>query len=78
MDTYFLFGSPTCTIFGDEGVDGLVEAFETDAITEEPTVFKFEDGVTTPTELLGAFCGFEDYICISEEEYEEIKTAFNI
>lgn len=77
MFTYFLFGSPTCTVFGDEGVDGLIEAHEAGAI-QEPTVFKFEDGVTTPTDLLGAFSGFEDYICLDEDEYENIVRTFNI
>ena len=43
---------------------------------EDGMVFVFEDGITSPAELLNAFSGYGDYSCITEEEYEKLKGCF--
>lgn len=73
MKHFFLFGKNACAAIAEENVNGLLEAYENNAV-DSIDLFVFEDGVTTPTDLLGAFCGHEDYYCLSEEEYNALKS----
>jgi hypothetical protein len=73
MKHFYLFGKNACAAIAEENVNGLLEAYENDAV-DSIELFVFEDGVTTPTDLLAAFCGHEDYYCLSEEEYNALKS----
>lgn len=73
MKHFYLFGKNACAAIAEENVNGLLEAYENDAV-DSIDLFVFEDGITTPTDLLAAFCGHEDYYCLSEEEYNALKS----
>jgi len=75
MKHYFLFGETVVKIYDEEGVDALVQKNEEEYL-DSAMVFVFEDGVTSPADLLCAFNGYSDYSCITEEEYEKLKDCF--
>jgi hypothetical protein len=64
--TYYLFGSVPCQIY-IESDD--IEEVSTICKTESCCVFQFVDGVTSPSELLYVYNGFEDYTEITETEF---------
>ena len=75
MKHYFLFGESAVEIYGEDGVDALIEQNEEEYLGSTE-VFVFEDGITSPADLLCAFNGYGDYSCITEEEYEKLKDCF--
>lgn len=70
MKTYFLFGEDACSIYSEDGIDGVVVAYEDNSITYE--TFCFDSEKNAPVELLEAFCGYGDYCVITEEEYNQL------
>lgn len=66
-NTYFLFGEVAVYTYQDEGIEAVVQQYEDNILTYETFVFK--EGVTTPVELLSAYNGYNDYVTITEEEY---------
>jgi hypothetical protein len=71
--SYFLFGGEACSTYlnAENGIPEFAETYEQKSFSA--TLFVWEDGVTTPTDLLGAFCGNDDYICLTEDEYDQLK-----
>ena len=67
INTYFLFGRDAIRVYEDDGIEEVVRQYEDNIILYETFVFK--EGVTTPVELLSAYNGYNDYVTITEEEY---------
>lgn len=69
---YFLFGQDACAAYSQrEDFEEFKEAYDQEDFN--CTLFVYEDGVTSPVDLLSEFYGKDDYICLTKEEYEELK-----
>jgi hypothetical protein len=64
MKQYFLFGGQAVATYQMEGVNGLKDI--------PFGVYKWEDGKSSPLDLLDAYCGWESFIKITEEEFEQL------
>lgn len=67
---YYLFGEDAVEEYNENGIDGVVKRYEADTLTY--SMFKFQNGVTHPAELLYEFSGWGDYMLISEEEFNKL------
>jgi hypothetical protein len=65
--TFYLFGSDACIEYRENGVDGLIKAWENNEVTVG--TFLFTHGETHPNELLSNFEGWADFQEITEEEF---------
>lgn len=68
--TYYLFGWDAVCCYSKDGIDALLEEIE-----EYGTRFKlfcFIEGETQSVDLLYEFKNWEDYSCITEEEYQTL------
>jgi len=73
---YFLFGGMACTTYLEaETLDVFKEVYIQEGFSVD--LFIFEEGLTTPFELLNAFMGNDAYTCITEEDYNIINQMFN-
>jgi len=69
---YFLFGGDACSSYSQkEDIQEFEEAYNQENFSA--TLFLYEEGVNTPVDLLAEFSGNEDYICLTEEEFNELK-----
>jgi hypothetical protein len=65
MKKYFLFGQEASIIYMDEGFKELLDNINYLGYA----VFVFEEGRTSPLELLEAYDGWNGFAEITEEEY---------
>ncbi len=68
--TFYLFGSDACIEYRENGIDGLIQAYESNEITV--STFVFIHGETHPNELLSQFDGWNDWEELTEEEYNKL------
>jgi hypothetical protein len=69
---YFLFGADSCASYSQkEDIQEFTESYNDNGFSA--TLFIYQEGLNTPVELLAVYSGNEDYICLSEEEYNELK-----
>jgi len=71
---YFLFGGMACATYL-ETMDVFKEVYEQEGFSVD--LFIFEEGLTTPFELLNAFSGNDAYCSITKEDYDIINGMFN-
>jgi len=70
MKHHFLFGSDICRELNDGGIKAAVKYAKNDSGFG---LFIFEDGITTPFELLEAAQGWDDYACLDEKELKRLE-----
>ncbi len=68
--TYFLFGESAVYRYQTKGINSVVKAYEAGQISY--TTFVWEDGKTTPQDLLLAYQGNNDFCIITEKEYNKL------
>jgi hypothetical protein len=66
--TYVVFGTEAVNAYEQGGVKGLLQYGGTDTYD----VVKFDDQ-HSPTDIIDATMGWDDYCVISEDEYNEFK-----
>ena len=67
---FFLFGGEICGIAENYGVANAIEKAKTDVIQFQVYCW---DEKSTPIELLGRVNGWEDFVSITEEQYNEFE-----
>ena len=70
MKHYFLFGAGICRALNDGGMRAACKYARN---TYDLSVFCFEDGITTPEELMEAADGWGDWACLTEKEYKKLN-----
>ena len=65
---YFLFGSDACRIYNEDGIDGIVDAYDENDCNYGTACY---DG-TNILEVMVEFDGWHDWICIEEHEYKQL------
>lgn len=69
--TYYLMGEDAVREYNDNGIEGVVKEYEADELTI--SVFCFIEGETRSYELADALNGWNDYVIITEEEFNQIN-----
>lgn len=70
---YFLFGKEATTIYLEDckdGIEPLIEAINDDNISYD--IFEFIEGETSPVNLLMKYQGWDDYVVITNEEFNQL------
>jgi hypothetical protein len=70
MKHYFLFGGEVCRELMDGGIKAAIKCAKTQS---DWAVFVFEDGITTPEELMEAADGWSNWACLTEKEYKKLN-----
>ena len=69
--TYYLIGGDATREYNENGIEGVVKEYESDELTI--SVFCFIEGKTRSHELADALNGWDDYVIITEEEFNQIN-----
>lgn len=69
--TFYLIGGDATREYDDNGIEGVVKEYEADELTI--SVFCFIEGETRSHELADALNGWDDYVIITEEEFNQIN-----
>ena len=78
--TYYLFGETAIDCYHEytdndgntlAGIDAVIQANDENECNF--TTFCFVEGVTTPTMLLESYDGWDDYLIITEEEFNKLN-----
>jgi hypothetical protein len=64
MKIHFLFGGEAVTKYRNKGIEALKDV--------PFGLYFWEDGKSNPFDLLNAYCGWESYTKISEEEFDQL------
>lgn len=70
MKHYFLFGGTICNILQNDGLKAAVKYAKSNS---DWYVYVFEDGVTTPYDLLCWYDGYNGWCCLEEKEYKKLN-----
>lgn len=69
--TYYLIGGDATREYNENGIKGVVTEYESDELTI--SVFCFIEGKTRSHELAEALDGWDDYVIITEEEFNQLS-----
>jgi len=69
--TFYLIGGDATREYNDNGIEGVVKEYEADELTI--SVFCFIEGETRSHELADALNGWDDYVIITEDEFNQIN-----
>jgi len=64
MNKYFLFGTDAVILLEEQGIEAFADT------TIVYSTFEWKECKTDPVDLLMAFDGWQDYVVITEDEYD--------
>ena len=63
---YYLFGEQECAAYNEGGIKEVMAGIEDESLNSNLYCY---DETTPISQVLSDFCGFEDYVELTEEEY---------